>query len=288
LSRTAIVTPSYAPDFERCRLLVDSVAHCAPELSHYLIIDRRDLAIFAELENDRTHIIASEDLLSRSFIRLPTRRSIWFNRRGLPVRGWIAQQMLKIAAANAIEADRLVYADSDVAFIRRFAIADLEIDGRPGLLDVPPVNKQAVDWSNVACHLLGLDPATVPARSHVGNMIVWRRDNALAMQRAIEDARGMDWQQAVARAVSFSEYTLYGCFVRARLGYAAAGQVPSDVPLIKASWGVDLSTPSAVGNLFADLDPRTIGVMAHSKDRVDLRMMRQELERQWVANGLSQ
>ncbi len=284
---TAIVTPSYAGDFERCTLLVESLAHCAPHLRHFLIIDRRDRPMFRVLENDRTQIIESEDLLSRSFMRLPTRHGLWFNRRGLPVRGWIIQQMLKIAAANAIDADTLVNVDSDVAFIRPFKEDALIVDGQLGLFDTDYAGGGNIEYTKIACHLLGLDPASVATRGHIGNVICWRRDNVLALQRQIESVRAMDWQQAIARQQTVSEYILYGTFVRAILGYAAAAQQPSDVPLIKHSWSTDLSTAHAVTEFFANFDPRTLGVMAHSKNPTDLKQMRVELERQWRVNCLS-
>jgi hypothetical protein len=277
----AIVTPSYPPDFERCKLLVESLAHCAPQLRHFLIIDHRDRAMFRALENERTTIIESEDVLSTTFVRMPMPQGYWFNWRGFPVRGWIIQQILKIAAATVIDAETLVYVDSDVAFIRPFDDAALQIEGRPGLLDTGFPGGRTTEWTRVACRLLGLDADQVEPHGHVGNLICWQRANVLAMQRRIEDSRGIGWQQAIARQRTFSEYILYGCFVRAVLGYAEAGQRPSDVPLIKHSWGMDISTAPAVSDFFAAFDSRTLGVMAHSKDATDLAQMRIELERQW-------
>ena len=283
-SAVAIVTPSYAPDFERCRLLVESLARCAPGLRHYLIVDRRDRGLFAVLEDERTRIIESETLLSPTFIRLPNKRSYWWNWRGPPVRGWIVQQMLKIAAADVISADTLVYVDSDVAFIRPFDAQALDVNGLSGLLDNDYAGGRIVEWTETAARLLGLERQSVPPRGHVGNMICWRREVVLAMCAHIEQATGQSWRQAIARQKSFSEYVLYGTFVRAVIGYAAAGQRPSGVPLIQPSWGTDLSSAEAVRGFFDNFDIRTIGVMAHSKDATDLVQMRIELERLWAAN----
>lgn len=284
MSRTAIVTPSYPPDFERCKLLVESLAHCAPQFRHYLIIDRRDRAMFRVLESDRTTIIESEDVLSSTFVRLPLPQGYWFNWRGLPVRGWIVQQMRKIAIANVIDAENLIYVDSDTAFIRPFGEHELEVEGRLGLLDTDFLGAQTIEWTGVACRLLGLESGRVTPRGHVGNLICWRRENVLAMQRRIEEVSGKDWQQVIARQLTFSEYIIYGTFVRAVLGYPAAQQRASDAPLIKHSWGPGLATAEGVSNFFNTFDPRTIGIMAHSKDATDLTQMRIELERQWRIN----
>jgi hypothetical protein len=230
MSRTAIVTPSYPPDFERCKLLVESLAHCAPQLRHYLIIDRRDRAMFRVLESDRTTIIDSEDILSSTFVRLPMPEGYWFNWRGLPVRGWIVQQMRKIAIANVIDAENLVYVDSDTAFIRPFSEHELEVEGRLGLLDTDFLGAQTIEWTGIACRLLGLTPESVTPRGHVGNLICWRRENVLAMQRLIEDVHGTGWQQVIARQRTLRRLRPR----RARLsgGRTASIRYPSDQTLM--------------------------------------------------------
>ncbi|MEO5725696.1 MAG: hypothetical protein ABI134_25470 [Byssovorax sp.] len=39
----AIITPSYALDFERCCVLAESVrCHAALDINHYILVDRRD------------------------------------------------------------------------------------------------------------------------------------------------------------------------------------------------------------------------------------------------------
>lgn len=284
---TAIVTPTYAPDFDRCALLVESLGLCAPTIPHVLIVDRCDRQLFSVLESQRTTIVESQALLPRAFMRLPGRRSIWLNARGLPVRGWIIQQMLKISAASAIDAETLVYVDSDVAFTRPFDPSCLRVGNSTGLLDIDFRDGKTVDYTAIACALLGIDPTDVDPRGHIGNMICWNRETVFAMQRRIEEVSGISWQQAIARKPTFSEYTLYGVFVRGLVGYPAAMQVPTDLPLIKHSWGTDLSTARAVSNFFVDFDARTVGIMAHSKDPTDLVQLRIELERQWRATGVS-
>ena len=53
---TAMVTASYAPDFERCRLLcetIDRFVTGAPR--HYILVEQRDVALFRQLGNARPH-----------------------------------------------------------------------------------------------------------------------------------------------------------------------------------------------------------------------------------------
>jgi len=278
----AIVTPTYPPDLERCRLLVESLGHCAPSIPHYLIVDRRDAACFRPLASARTIIIDSEAVLEPWFRRIPTRHGYWFNFRGFPVRGWMIQQMLKIGIANLVSEPVLVCCDSDVAFIRPFGRDAIMVDGRVGLLDIDFADDRTRRWTAVACKLLGLDPARIALRAHVGNMICWRRETMLALQARIETICGSSWQQAIARLPTVSEYALYGTFVRNVLGYEQSGHAPSDRPLIKPSWGTDINGPGALDAFFADFSAGEIGIMAHSKDAVDLTHLRRLLAREWA------
>ena len=47
----AIVTASYAPDFERCRLLCETIDRFVTGASrHYILVEQRDVALFRQLE----------------------------------------------------------------------------------------------------------------------------------------------------------------------------------------------------------------------------------------------
>src|ERR1700733_2014461 len=129
----AIVTPTYLPDLKRCELLVESLDRTTPHVPHYLIVDRRDRAAFKHLEGRRRHLVESETLLGKWIWRMPGRKSFWVSLKALPVRGWIVQQILKIAAIEAVPEQTLVFCDSDTAFFRRFDHKDLLVDGKVGL-----------------------------------------------------------------------------------------------------------------------------------------------------------
>ena len=50
----ALVTPSYKPDFERCKLLTESVECCLQgDVTHYLVIDRKDFHLFKQLTSSK-------------------------------------------------------------------------------------------------------------------------------------------------------------------------------------------------------------------------------------------
>jgi Family of unknown function (DUF6492) len=281
----AVVTPTYLLDLKRCELLAESLDRSAPAVPHYLIVDRRDRSAFNHLEGGRRRLIESEALVGNWMWRVPGRKGFWLSLKAPPVRGWIVQQILKIGAIEAVPERTLVFCDSDTAFFRHFDRDNLLVNGKIGLLDVPFVNDDVRRWTATARRLLGLSQHDGGYRSHVGDMICWNRETVKAMQQRIESSTGMNWQVALARTLSFSEYMIYGVFVREVLGYDAVDHAPSTVPLVKGLWGAGLMTDSAIDAFIADFDPRTVAVMIHSKDGIDPPRYRHHLERWWSAMG---
>jgi hypothetical protein len=277
----AIVTPSFWRDLPRCELLVESLDRCAPNIPHYLIIDRRERSKFAHLNRGQHRIIESEALLDSCFWRIPGKSGLWLSHRAPPVRGWIMQQIKKIAVIKAVPEQTLVFCDSDTAFFRPFERANLLVQEKIGLLDINFVNDDIRRWTATAQHLLGLPRSERGYRNHVGYLICWNRNAIKAMQRHIERVNRTPWQLALARSVSFSEYMLYGIFVREILGYEVANHAPSDVPLVKAFWGGASTGESEIADLFSDFHPQTVAIMVHSKDGIEPQRFRHRLEKLW-------
>jgi len=279
------VTPTYLPDLRRCELLAESLDRCAPDITHYLIVDRRDRPAFRHLEFGHRRLIESEQIVGKWMWRIPGRRGFWLSLKAPPVRGWITQQILKIGSMEVVPERTLVFCDSDVAFLQSFSRDDLLVDGKVGLLDVQFCNDTLRRWTLTARRLLGIPQHDGGYRNYVGNMICWNRETVEAMQRRIETISGLNWQVALARIASFSEYVLYGVFVREVLGYENVDHAPSDIPLVKPSWGVQLATDSEIAAFFSEFDTRTLAVMVHSKDGVDPARFRGHLERRWNSTG---
>jgi hypothetical protein len=278
---TAVITPSYGGDFERCEMLVESLGHCAPSLHHYVIVDSHDLTRFRHLASARTSIMDSREILDPWLHKMPGRSGYWWSLRTPPVRGWMVQQLLKLGANRVCPEEVLVCCDSDTLFVRPFGYERLLVNGKLGLLDVDYRDDDVVKWTRSARSLLGLAPESNLYRGHVGVVIVWHRSVLEQMQQRIQAVKGLPWQQPISRLRTFSEYVTYGAFVREVIGYEASPHAPSTSRLVKASWGNKLETETEISAFFSSLEPENIAVMVHSKDGVDPSSYRRNVEALW-------
>lgn len=212
--RYAIVTPSFSKDFLRCAMLVESVErHVAAHVVHYLVIDRRDVPLFKPLESSRTRILVVEDVIPNWIVRVPAVRRFWFSFRTRPVKNWILQQIVKLSIPETVSEDVLLYTDSDVFFVSAYDPATFERDGKVPLFREPgqrgkiPRNDE---WHALAARLLGISAHESYDTNFVGNIVCWRRANAVSMLRRVSEVSGKDWARVVAPLSGFSEYILYG------------------------------------------------------------------------------
>ena len=127
----AVMTKSFAPDFELCAALNRSVLDNTPDaVHHHVIVPRSDLKLFGRLAGPRTHIRREADLLPRTFVPMPFSIMVNLARPFPPVRGWILQQVIKLAAIAASEDDAVLVVDSDAEFIRPFTAEMFVRDGK--------------------------------------------------------------------------------------------------------------------------------------------------------------
>lgn len=268
--RFAIVTPSYGPDFEQCRLLAESVKEFVPaDVEHVLLVDRRDVPQFRPLAGPRTRVVEAESFLPRWVRRMPFSRKWWLSLKTLPVRSWILQQVVKLSVAEHLDADGYVMADSDVSFVRPFDPAEfVGANGRVRLFRVPGLGTgpRYQKWHQSAAALLGLPQTNYFGANYIGNLISWRRDVLRGLYRRIEDATGRSWAAAVCSRLHLSEYILYGVFVEHVLG--GRGHEFQARAHCHISWEYDLKTPAGIDKFVGDLRPEHVAVMVHSKDRV--------------------
>jgi hypothetical protein len=278
----AVITPSYAPDFELCRDLNESVLRRTDStVTHYVITPRRDLSLFSVLRGPRTEVLAVDEVMPRRMMGVPW-ANFWVNMRrpGPPIRGWMMQQLVKLQAATRIPADRLLLVDSDVIFARDVSAATFGRDGRVLFyrLDagVHAAMPRHVIWHDVARKLLGLPAEQLPLPDYVSAFNVWDRGTVLALRDRIERVTGQRWLDAIGRQLHFSEFILYGVFVDRVLGEQAPVE-PTDSMMCHSCWNsLPLTLPEAE-RFVGGLPPDDVAIMISAKSRTPLDVRRKAL-----------
>jgi hypothetical protein len=234
-----IITPSYAPDFELCRDLVASVRRFAPPGTvHRIIVSRADRELFAQLAGDGVVVEVVADLLPSTMRKLPFANAwVSLRRPWPPVRGWIAQQIVKLGAAARSGADRVLLVDSDIVFIRPFSADDMGGSGAIPLYRLTGAvhagMTRHVLWDAVARDLLGLpasDDGALP--DYICCPCPWSPDVVRSLLASVQEHAGMPWQIAIGRQLHFSEMVLYGVYADAFVSPAEDVTVVTDMKCV--------------------------------------------------------
>lgn len=241
---TAIVTASYAGDLERFALLAETLdARVTGWTRHLVLVASKDVELFRRFAGPRREIIDEADILPSWLRRFSDplsgfRRDVWLSLRTMPMRGWHAQQLRRIAIARHIDEAAYVSVDSDVCFV---APHDIQSHWRDGLLRLYRVDgflardgfPNQKRWSANAGRRLGLAQPTL--HDYVNTLIGWRRQTVLDMIDRLEAVSGRHWVSAIGADRAFSECMLYGRFADEAAG--GAHHFHSDAALCHVYWG---------------------------------------------------
>ncbi|MCV0352133.1 MAG: DUF6492 family protein [Nitratireductor sp.] len=279
----AIVTPSYAGDFERCRLLCESMdRYVTGYTRHYLLVASHDVELFRALETDRRVVVDERDLLPSWLhaVRDPTslfRRHVWLSTRLAPLRGWHVQQLRRIAFAEKATEDALVYCDSDVVFLKPFDCGDFWRDGQMrlyrksgGMHSLMDMGHR--DWLANAGRALDLPAGQTSDHDYITTLIAWRRETVLDMLRRIETVHGRPWINVVASDRRFSECILYGRYVDEVLN--GEGHFHDDRALCHIYWlGPELDE-TGIERFIAGMEPYQVAIGIQSFTETSLEPLR--------------
>ncbi len=280
----AVLTPSYAPDLELCRDLNDSVLACTPtDVTHHIIVPVRDKPLFAGLGGGRTEVWSVNDFLPRRMVAVPGANA-WLNvrRPGVPIRGWIMQQLVKLRAAAECDADILLLADSDVQMVRTASAETFRAAGRTRFFRSPggvTANmSRHVVWHEVAHDLLQLGHSALlpPLPDYISPFNTWDRRVVLALKERIEVGRRRSWLDEIGRQLHFSEFMLYGVFVDVFLGKEAP-VAPSTTALCHCYWPTRPLDLDAAKQFVGGLDADDVAVMISAKSHTPLSVRRAAL-----------
>jgi Family of unknown function (DUF6492) len=264
-----LITPSYAPDFQRCQLLVRSVhAFVQVPFQHYIIVDRCDYRLFESLKNHYTRVLTVESVLPWWIWQEPLWHKFWLSLKNRPMRNWILQQIVKIAVAQQIEEDVAVFIDSDVTFIRPFDLSRLTRSGALRLFrdDIGNETQRQMHhkWHQSASQLLDLPDINPAVPDYIGNLITWKKSNVVQMCDYLEQTSGRGWIETLGNVWNLSEYVLYGTYIDRVLG-AAAGQYADSHNFCHDYWMPENLDDQKLQNWIAGVARDQVAVMISAK-----------------------
>jgi hypothetical protein len=187
-----------------------------------------------------------------------------------PVRGWIQQQVVKLAAIAASNDDAVLVVDSDVEFVRSFTAETFIRNGvvrffcKPNQIDerLP----RHMTWHRVARKLLGLPPAEPPYPDYISSPLAWDPAIVRRMLARVTAITGRPWPTAIAGQLDFSECVLYGVFVDSMTG-SPANSFASDDTLCLSYWEHTPMHPDGVADFVRTARSTDIAVMIPSKSQ---------------------
>lgn len=280
-----IVTPSYARDFQLCLELNESVLrYCAPDIMHHVIVPEKDLRLFAPLASARTVISGVNSQLPGNILKLPGING-WVNARSPypPLRGWIVQQLVKLAVTATLETDIVLLTDSDMVFIDHVgtdAFSDMGSASffrlKDGVDDTLPRHRQ---WHKVAHRLLGLAP---PSPGFLPDYISWPCPWNPAIVRGMLDhvsaVADKHWATAIGREVHFSEMILYGVYMDQIHSKTSIINSTESVRCLNYSEEVSMDE-SKIETFLQGLSENDVAVMISAKSGVDLELRKRMISR---------
>ena len=224
MSKLAVITPTWAPDAEHFEELHRSVLKLTPESTvHHVIVPWAHRSRFVQYRSERCRIWHHPELLPRRYVRMPG--GVWVNplRPWPPVRGWVMQQAVKIAAAARMDAGVVLLADSDAILLRPTSAENLTSGDKPVLYRaagaVHDKMERHVLWHCVARRILGLPTAPPPPlHDYVSPFGVWDPAMVRAMQDRIAKTTGRSWLDAFTGELHISEFIVYGVFMDEVIG----------------------------------------------------------------------
>jgi hypothetical protein len=273
----AVLTPSFRGDVSLFADLHDSVlANTPPSVMHHVVVPPSDARLFRQFEGPRCRIWTHRDLLPRYCLSVPYASGLTLSLRRpwLPVRGWVTQQIMKMAGTAAIDARVVLIIDSDAVLLREPTLDEFAHNGRLWHFRRERAVTAGMDrhllWHNVARKLLGLEGiVAAPAPDYISPITIWDPAVVRSLMEHIADTTGRDWMDAVTGELHVSEFVLYGVFVDSILG----GIAPFAGPLCHNYYERIPLSPADARAFAEQMPPNALGAMisSHSHTPSDVR-----------------
>jgi hypothetical protein len=221
MSKTiCVITPTHLRDIGQFSVLRRSIRLFAPELEHIALVNTEDCAAFRERFHGEPHlqIVKSAAVLPRS-IEQRRRKSgpKWLTgkwRHKDLIKGWHAQQIMKLFALADCDHEAAVFMDSDVFICRPLASDYFHVAGQLKLFRRAAVNAEALDFDISTHDILGNPLHQITQLyDYIFSPACFRTSSAVALLEEFKRRGRSNWVDRFLSQIRPSEYNL--------LGYAA-------------------------------------------------------------------
>ena len=178
------------------------------------------------------------------------------------------QQVMKLAMAERYQSDAILFADSDLVFVRPFSALDIYQGDLLRLWRGQRGPNQRTDrryrnWYAMAAAVCQLEDPDAINGSYIAQLTSWRHENVVQLYRQIEAGRNSGWLVRLLRYIDFSEFVLYGVFAEHCLS-AQHGHYLDKQNLCHSSWFFDVQTPEDVSSFIGQMSPHQVAVHLQS------------------------
>lgn len=301
--RTAVVTASYAADFERCQMLCDSMdQHLHGLWHHYILVQTTDFKKFRTLSDKHRTIVDEADLFPFWFRAVPDPISkrhnrIWLSPFSRPLRGWHVQQLRRLAIAEHLSEPIMLSIDSDVILVRDFDVDRLQDNGKvrfykkpsglmkkvhvPSSMMADQQMEENRSWSHCAGQLLGLRADQNHYHDYIQTFIAWRTQTVRDLLNHIAKVHGQSWFKQLIKQRAFSECLIYGRYVDDILN--GQDHTQTDEPLCQVMWFEEensdqIGKTSVLNKFLAGLAPGQVAIGIQSFINLELDDIRAQVK----------
>jgi hypothetical protein len=213
------MTPTHVRDVQQFAVLRRSIETFAPGTPHIAIVNTEDYRQFADRfqRESNLQIVKSADVLPRDVERRRRKSGPrWLTGKWLHkdlIKGWHAQQLMKIFALAECSYESAVFIDSDVFICRPLRRDYFYVEGRLKLFRRQAVNAECLDFDISTHEILGNPLHKVQITElfdYIFSPACFRRSSAVRLLAEFEARRRSNWVKRFLAQLRPSEYNLLG------------------------------------------------------------------------------
>lgn len=279
----SLLTKTFKGDYEPFERLCHSIDRFMPDVRHYVLIDKSDLALFAHFASSQRILVDCSKVLPQMREFGIFGRRLWWHPFRHVVRGWIYQQLAKIQFVSMRDEDAIVLVDSDALFIQPLRCDHVFSDDKVRLFHNPGKPSGPADesdkWHNISLEAFGLCPTGYTGFDYISQAVIWSPKIVRAMITKIEEINARNWADVLLDHFRFSEYVLYGVFCERVQGEHRQMVAPTDAELSHCSWHYDLETAEGKEHFVNSIGADQVAVLIQSNLRLSAKERADIIER---------